>query len=161
MDIKQTAMERWMMGDPAKVCERMEEIRMRRPSAMTQEQSEEVEALLGEWYGWARAQREFLGHSRVSPMFRNIDWSEVHDTGTDVDSRLHSITAEMIEACLGELKVLERSAIEVHLRNQTMRVHRNPRLGTPEENHQAYLDAKERLFPILKRKGLVSSRSIA
>lgn len=122
---------------------------------MTQDQSDEIEGLLEEWYGWARAQREFLGHSRISPMFRNIDWSEVHDTGADVDDRLHNITAEMVDACLGELKVLERAAIEVHLRNKTAAVFRNPRLGTQAQHHQAYLDAKERLFPIMRRKGLV------
>src|SRR5690606_38787562 len=100
-------MERWMMGDPARVYERMEQMRARRKSAMTQDQSAEVEALLDEWYGWARAQREFLGHSRISPMFRNADSSEVHDTGGDIDARLHNITAEMVDTCLNELKVLE------------------------------------------------------
>lgn len=143
------------MGDPAKVYERMEDMRLRRKSIMTPEQNEEVEALLEEWYGWARAQREFLGHSKISPMFRNIDWSEVHDTGSDVDARLHNITAEMVDACLGELMVLERAAIEMNMRNKAQAVFRNPRLGTPQQQHQAYLDAKERLFPILRRKGLV------
>jgi len=156
-EIRQATLERWQMGDPAKVCERMEEMRLRRKSLMNDDQSEEVEGLLVEWYGWARAQREFLGHSRVSPMFRNIDWSEVHDTGTDVDARLHNITAEMVEACLGELKVLERAAIEVHLRNRGAAVFRNPRLGSPEQHHHAYLEAKEKLFPILRRKGLVKA----
>lgn len=151
-------MERWMMGDPAKVYERMEQMKAQRKSAMTEEQSKAVDELLEEWYGWAKAQREFLGHSRISPMFRNIDWSEVHDTGADVDDRLHNITAEMVDSCLGELKVLERAAIEMHLRNKTTAVFRNPRLGTPAQHRQAYLDAKERLFPILRRKGLVNVR---
>jgi len=124
---------------------------------MTQDQSAEVEGLLDEWYGWARAQREFLGHSRVSPMFRNVDSSEVHDTGGDIDARLHNITAEMVDSCLNDLKVLERAAIEVHLRNKVQAVHRNPRLGTVEQQHRAYIDAKERLFPILRRKGLVKA----
>lgn len=146
------------MGDPAKVLERIEEMNSRRRSAMTDEQSQEVEALLDEWYGWAKAQREFLGHSRISPMFRNVDSSEVHDSGDDVDSRLHNITAEMVDSCLSQLKVLERAAIEMHMRNKVAAVFRNPRLGTPAQQHQAYLDAKERLFPILRRKGLVSVR---
>lgn len=130
---------------------------------MTQDQSDEVESLLDGWYAWARSQREFLGHSRVSPMFRGVDATagDVHASGADIDDRLHCITSEMVEACLSQLKVLERAAIEVHLRNKTARVHRNPRLGTPEQQHQAYLDAKEKIFPIMKRKGLVSLRSIA
>lgn len=123
---------------------------------MTQDQSDDIEALLDEWYGWARAQREFLGHSKVSPMFRQVDSSEVHDDGFLIDEKLHSVTAEMVDACLNELAVLERAAIDVHLRNKVAAVHRNPRLGTVEQQHRAYLDAKERLFPILKRKGLVS-----
>ena len=148
------ALESWKYMDPAKVLERMES--RKRGSQMTQDQSDDIEALLDEWYGWARAQREFLGHSKVSPMFRQVDSSEVHDDGFLVDEKLHSVTAEMVDACLNELGVMERAAIDVHLRNKVARVHRNPRLGTVEQQHRAYLDAKERLFPILKRKGLVS-----
>ena len=149
--------ERWQRMDPCSVLERKQEMALRRVRGMTQDQSDEVEALLDEWYGWARAQREFLGHSRISPMFRNVDSSEVHDSGDDVDNRLHNITAEMVDSCLGQLKVLERAAIEMHMRNKVAAVFRNPRLGTPAQQHQAYLDAKERLFPILRRKGLVNA----
>lgn len=148
------ALESWQYMDPAKVLERMES--RQRGSQMTQDQSDDIEALLEEWYGWARAQREHLGHSKVSPMFRQVDSSEVHDDGFAIDERLHNITAEMVDACLNELGVMERAAIDVHLRNKVARVHRNPRLGTVEQQHRAYLDAKERLFPILKLKGLVS-----
>ena len=147
------AYESWRYMDPAKVIERMQ---AKKKSLMTQEQSDMVEELIEEWYGWARAQREHLGHSRVSPMFRQADSSEVHDDGFDVDSRLHNVTAEMVDACLSGLAVMDRAAIDVHMRNKVASVHRNPRLGTIEQQHRAYLDAKEKLFPILKRKGLVS-----
>lgn len=128
---------------------------------MTQDESNQVEVLLDDWYAWARAQREFLGHSRVSPMFRSVDSSEVHDSADDIDSRLHCITSEMVDACLSELGVLQRAAIEVHLRNKVAAVHRNPRLGTVEQQHQAYIDAKECVFPILLRKGLVKRARVA
>jgi hypothetical protein len=147
------ALESWRYMDPAKVLERMQS-RARR-SQMTQDQSDDVEALLDEWYGWAKAQREHLGYSRISPMFRQVDSSDVHNDGFDVDAKLHNITAEMVEACMSELDVIERASIELHMKNKVAAVHRLPRLGTIEQQHQKYLDAKERLFPILRRKGLV------
>lgn len=128
---------------------------------MTQDQSDEVEALLEDWYHWARAQREFLGHSRVSPMFRDVESSDVHTTGQDVDVRINCITSEMVDACLSELRVMQRAAIDVHLRNKVAHVHRNPRLGTPTQQHEAYLAAKETLFPLLLRKGLVKRAQAA
>lgn len=124
---------------------------------MTQDQSEEVESLLEGWYHWARAQREFLGYGRVSPMFRSADAGDVHDDGDDVDARLNAVTSEMVDTCLSELTTMQRAAIDVHLRNKIVGVsiHRNPRLGTITEQHTAYQRAKDVLFPLLIRKGLV------
>ena len=77
---------KWAMGDPAIVCERLEEYR-RRPQKprlsrqeqarqgleqlfsedhMTKDESEQLEELLMTWYHWAKAHREHLGHSRVA-----------------------------------------------------------------------------------------------
>lgn len=154
------AYERWLYGDPFEIIARKQAIEARRRPRMTQEQADEVENLLEDWYHWARAQREFLGHSRVSPMFRGAESSDVHATSDDVDARLQNITAEMVDACLNELKVMERAAIEVHLRNKVARVHRNPRLGPPAQQHEAYLAAKDALFPILLRKGLVKRHEV-
>lgn len=149
------AYENWLYGDPAKVLERLE--RQSQNSTLSDDQSEAVDSLLELWYRWAMSQREYLGLPRVSPMFRDAESSEVHDTVADRDMRLRNITAGMVDACLSGISAMERVAIDVYMRNRvaTFAVHRNPRFGTPEQQARAYVQAKEKLFPIMKRKGLV------
>src|SRR5690554_4529148 len=76
---------KWMMRDPSMVAEQLERMRMR--DDLTPDQSDTVEDLLQVWYDWARAHREHLGYSRVSPMFRGAESSEVHDDGEARDQR--------------------------------------------------------------------------
>jgi len=121
---------------------------------MTEDQSQQVEALLLTWYEHERAYMPNLGAPRVSVSCKGHDPGEVHDDGDDRDAKLAKITAEAVEACVDELPVLQRAAIGVHMRNRTagMSVHRNPRI---EDQHRAYQEAKMALWPKLKRKGLV------
>lgn len=161
---------RFEMGDPALIYERNEARAIRQAQkairkaaqnpfedTMTQTQSDEIEALLLEWYRWTRAQRELLGYSRVSPMFRGADSSDVHDTGDDVDARIHAATAESVDFCVNQLDMYQSAAIQVHCRNAEAgnAVHRNPRLGTIKHTREKYLEAKELLFPLMVREGLV------
>lgn len=143
---------KWMMRDPSLVCETLEKVRMRED--LTQEQSEIAEDLLQVWYDWARSHREFLGYGRISPMFRGAESSEVHDDGESRDHRLHSITAEMVDTCVSQLSVMQKSAIELHFLNKITPVFRKKRLGDPAEAHSIYRQAKSRLWPLLRKKGL-------
>ena len=124
---------------------------------MTQTQSDDIEAILCEWYRWQRAQRELLGYGRVSPMFRDADSSDVHNDGDDADARIHATKAATVEFCVNQIDMYLRAAIQVHCRNVEAgsSVHRNPRLGSLENHHAKYLDAKATLCPILVRAGLV------
>lgn len=171
-------MERWRMRDPFEVYARLEEQEHRqharsakgraerarqgieqlfKETPMTQTQSDEIESLLQEWYRWQRAQRELLGYSRVSPMFRDADSSDVHDTGEDADARIHACTSASVDFCISKLDIYQSAAIQVHCRNAHAgnSVHRNPRIGTPENHHAKYAEAKAALCPILVREGLV------
>lgn len=124
---------------------------------MTQTQSDEIESLLQEWYRWQRAQRELLGYSRVSPMFRDADSSDVHDTGEDADARIHASTSASVDFCISKLDIYQSAAIQVHCRNAHAgnAIHRNPRIGTVVHTREKYLEAKEALCPVLVREGLV------
>lgn len=126
---------------------------------MTQDQSEQIEQLLIGWYYWAKASREFLGHSRVSPMFRGskAELGDVHGDSDDTDARINSYNSEIVDACVGELPIPMRAAIGVHTRNKAAgaSVHRHPRVAQ-EQQHAIYKEAKEQLCPVLIRKGLVS-----
>lgn len=125
--------------------------------AMTQDESLQVEELLQVWFDYEDSYRPALGAPRVSPSCRGHDPGNVHDTGDDRDAKLNKITAEAVGACVDELHYLQRAAIGVHFRNKRVgvSVHRNPRLGSFEEVHEKYQEAKLALWPKLKRKGLV------
>lgn len=121
---------------------------------MTQDESEQVEGLLETWYRHEDRYRPALGAPRVSPSCRGHDVGEVHDDGDDRDAKLERVTAEAVGACIDELHYLERAAIGVHFRNKYagVSVHRNPRI---EDQHAKYQEAKGKLWPMLKRRGMV------
>ncbi len=170
------AYERLLYADPMLVLERKQEREARSKPAkaekaaqaleqlfteeqMTQDQSDQIEELLMGWYYWAKASREFLGHSRVSPMFRGVDaeLGEVHSDSDVVDAKINSYNSEIVDACLGDLLIDMRAAIGVHTRNKAVgtSVHRHPRIAI-EQQHIIYLEAKKRLCPVLIRKGIVN-----
>lgn len=164
------ALESWRYGNPERVYERIEaqaraalpkhkiEQIFKEEEPMTQDQSEQIEELLIGWYHWAAASREFLGHSRVSPMFRGVkaELGDVHAEGDDIDNRINSYNSEIVDACLGELPIPMRAAVGVHTRNKAagMSVHRSPRVAI-EQQHAIYQQAKATLCPALVRKGIV------
>lgn len=124
---------------------------------MTEDQSFQVEELLSVWYDHENSYRPALGAPRVSPSCRGHDPGDVYADADDRDAKLNKITAEAVGACVDELHYLMRAAIGVHFRNKRVGVsiHRNPRLGSFEEMHEKYQEAKAALWPKLKRKGLV------
>lgn len=167
---------KWAMGDPALVCERLEEYR-RRPQKprlsrqeqarqgleqlfsedhMTKDESEQLEELLMTWYHWAKAHREHLGHSRVAPGFQGVSDLDAYGDDDDTDAKLNRYVAEQVDVCLSTLPVDLRAAVGISLRNKDVpnQVFRNPRC-TVEEQHQRYQQAKDELLPMLRKRDMI------
>lgn len=167
------SLESWRYRDPFVVCATMEEQRARKAeretrkdlerifgaAEMTQDESDKVEDLLMTWYEYASRYRPALGAPRASVSCKEYQSGEVHDTGDAADESIEKYKAEHVQACVDELHYLQRAAIELHLRNKLCRawVFRNARLGNAEEAHRKYLDAKEAIFPMLVRAGLLET----
>lgn len=168
---------RWMMGDPEHVYSRIEEAEQRRyersPEGraarakagidelfeevkLTEDESMQIEGLLSNWYDHEARYRPALGAPRVSVSCREYDPGEVHDDGDDKDAKINQIEAEAVAACIDELHYLQKAAISLHMRNKTgPAVWRNCHIGTREEAHIKYQEAKAELYPRFKRKGLL------
>lgn len=167
---------KWAMGDPALVCERLEELR-RRPQKprlsrqeiarqgleqlfsedhMTKDESEQLEELLMTWYHWAKAHREHLGHSRVAPGFQGVSDMDAYGDDDDTDAKLNRYVAEQVDVCLSTLPVDLRAAVGISMRNKDVpnQVFRNPRC-TVEEQHQRYQQAKDALLPMLRKRDMI------
>lgn len=127
---------------------------------ITREESDQVEALIMEWYHWSRGYRPKLGVGRVSAFVRGMTADEAYDD-EDVDARLAATRGEQTELCIDELPWQQRSAIGLHAGNKAAgaRVFSNPRL-TPEQQHAAYQEAKVALLPALRRRGLVTAPQV-
>ncbi|WP_238876170.1 hypothetical protein [Achromobacter xylosoxidans] len=127
---------------------------------MTREESDQVEALIMEWYHWSRGYRPHLGVGRVAAFARGMTSDEAYDD-EDVDARLAATRGEQTELCIDELPWQQRSAIGVHAGNKAAgaRVFSNPRL-TPEQQHAAYQEAKAALLPALRRRALVTAPQV-
>ena len=168
---------RWMMGDPSVVAERLEEMEQRRIERsaagrakaaregierlfaevkLTEDESIQIENLLMTWYEYEDRYRVALGAPRVCPSCRGHDSGEVHDDGDDRDAKINQIEAEAVAACIDELHYLQRAAISLHMRNKTgPSVWRNKRIGSIEEAHAKYQEAKLELLPRFRRRGLM------
>lgn len=167
---------KWAMGDPAIVCERLEEYR-RRPQKprlsrqeqarqeleqlfsedhMTKDESEQLEELLMTWYHWARAHREHLGYSRVAPGFQGVSDLDGYGDDDETDAKLNRYVAEQVDVCLSTLPVDLRAAVGISLRNKDVpnQVFRNPRC-TVEEQHLRYQQAKDALLPMLRKRDMI------
>lgn len=167
---------KWAMGDPALVCERLEDLR-RRPQKprlsrqeiarqgleqlfsedhMTKDESEQLEELLMTWYHWAKAHREHLGHSRVAPGFQGVSDMDAYGDDDDTDAKLNRYVAEQVDVCLSTLPVDLRAAVGISMRNKDVPNHvfRNPRCSL-EEQQQRYQQAKEELLPMLRRRDMI------
>lgn len=165
------------MGDPSRVYERIETAEQRRIERsaktkaararvgieglfgevkLTEDESIQIENLLMVWYVYEARYRPALSGPRVSPSCRGYNAGEVHDDGDDKDAKINQIEAEAVAACIDELHYLERAAISLHMRNRIgPAVWRNARIGTVEDAHRKYQEAKMSLYPRLKQKGLL------
>lgn len=166
-------MTRWMMQDPSKIIdykrhlerqeakfesglsprERLEQLFNGDP--MTLDESEQVEELLVIWYDYEASYRPALGAPRISPSCRGyIGGEEGYSDSDELDETLNKSTAEAVAVCVDGLELMQRAAIQVHMRNKYVKasVHKHPRI---EDQHIAYKEAKEALLDKLKIKGLI------
>lgn len=164
---------RWMMQDPSKVIdykrhlERQATMLESKPSPresleqlfngdpMTLDESEQIEELLEIWYDYEASYRPALGAPRISPSCREYIGGEGgYEDGDAIDKALDRATAEAVAVCVDELELMQRAAIQVHMRNKYAKasVYRNPRI---KDQHDAYKGAKAALLEKLKAKGLI------
>lgn len=167
---------KWEMRDPMLVLQRKQEKAARtkqgkaetakagldqlfKEPTLDQDTSAQIDDLLETWYRYEAAYMPALGGPRVSPSCRGHvpDSGDVHNTACDRDAKLEQVTAEAVSACVDELVLLHRVAIQNRMRNRVARaaVFRHPMLGTPEQAHELYQEAKGKLWPMMKRKGMV------
>jgi hypothetical protein len=127
---------------------------------MTQDQSEQIEMLLGDWYAWQAGYFPALGGARVDPSCRNFAEDDRH---LDIDERTEAARrrlmkkqAEQVDLCVDALGWQHRASIQTHMRNKTtgFDVWINPRF-TREEMHALYQQAKGLLLPQLSKRGLI------
>ena len=110
---------------------------------MTEEQSDKLEDLILTWYEYEAAYRPALGAPRVSPSARQYRSSEVHDDRDEAEARYRKSVAESVSACIDELPVMQRVAIQLHCyaKQSGASVIKSPRM-TLEERHANYQMAK-------------------
>ena len=159
-------MERWRMADPFHVYARIEQQEQRRrarkespfwATPMTQDQTDQIEVLLMEWFRHELSYRPNLGAPRVCSYARDHRSSDVHNDRDEADARIAKYNAEAVAACLDDLPWQQKAAVGMHCRTKHsgVSVVRNPRM-TIEEHRLMYLAALDALWPMLKRKGMVT-----
>lgn len=130
--------------------------------AMTREESDDVEDLLGVHFRWARSFRPVKGHARVASSCQGHQ----HDGDDDedvVDARIEAEQAKVVDACMDSLTPIQRGVIGVVQSNRDSgnEVFRYPRLSRDEQQAE-YQRAKISLMPLLRAKGMaVGERRVA
>lgn len=128
---------------------------------LTQDQSEAISQLIKEWHDYEKLDRPQLGVPPCSVYAKDYRTSDNKrfgdDASEDSDMALMGIRADAVAACVHELTSIHQHAIQNWLRNRAARadVFRHPRLGTPEQAIQLYIEAKQKLLPMLKARDLV------
>ncbi|MBV7502084.1 hypothetical protein [Achromobacter sp. ACM05] len=167
---------KWAMGDPALVCERLEELR-RRPQKprlsrqeiarqgleqlfsedhMTKDESEQLEELLMTWYHWEKAQRDNLGYRAVAPGFQGVSDLDGYGDTDETDAKINRYIGQQVALCVAMLDLELRVAIGFSMKNKDApnKVFINPRCSR-EEQHRRYQEAKDKLLPMLRRRDLI------
>ncbi len=123
---------------------------------MTEDQSAQVEDLLQVWYAWTMRYRPPLGAPRASIYARSSESSDIYADADEIDARIEAEKAKQVDACVDTLSTLHKSVVGIHAANlyAGRAVFRNSRL-TPEATHALYLEAKEIIWPLLVKQGLV------
>lgn len=121
--------------------------------------SDEIDAVLTEWYEWSQAYEPALGHGRASASCRDFkisdQWMDYDDLSDTVDRQLRAATGEAVDPLIQNLSLVHRVAVTTAVRNFVAGalVHRNPR--SPHTQEADYAEAKQLLRPALIAKGLI------
>jgi len=111
----------------------------------------EIDALLEDWYDWQQSYRPKLGFGRADSACRGYQSGrrESVDLAEIADERVRRLTCETIDACVSQLDLTARIAIQVEMRNRfsEARVWSSNRI--PVGQDEAYKRAKGMLEPIL------------
>lgn len=122
--------------------------------AMTREESDDVEELLGVWFRWCRSYKAVKGHARVASSCQGHQ-HEGDDDDDVVDARIEAEQAKVVDACMDSLSGIQRGVVGVVQANRSAGndVFRYPRL-TRDEQLAEYQRAKIELMPHLRAKGM-------
>ena len=121
--------------------------------------TDEIDAVLTEWYEWSQAYEPALGHGRASASCRDFkisnQWMDYDDLSDTVDRQLRKATGEAVDPLVQKLTLAHRVAVMTACRNFVAgaRVFTNPR--SPATQDADYAEAKRLLQPALFSKGLI------
>ncbi|HEM7889441.1 hypothetical protein [Burkholderia cepacia] len=135
---------------------------------MTIDESNQMEALLDEWYDWQAGYVPSLGYGRVDPSCRGFSESErtltADERAEEADRKAAKKRAEQVDVCVDALTWQERAAIQRHMKVKRIgemnevcgaNVWRNAREFNMSEVHANYQSAKNSLYPRVKARGLL------
>jgi len=132
---------------------------------MTQDQSDEVEHLLRDWFEW-QCRQSIAMHAKM--FYRPTDATcrqSITQTTCDEDDEAayqwaDDRQSEQVQLCVDELTIDQRAAISTSMRNKASdaSVWRSVRVG---DQHAVYQSAKLALYPMLVARHLIRMEVMA
>jgi hypothetical protein len=135
---------------------------------MTREQSEHIEELLSNWYGWQirQSHAETLAHffKPEDRTCRGYQSPPNDEDSEDAYQWADDQQSEQVQLCVDALTIEQRAAISTKFSAAFHTAARNREVGKSvwssgraEDRHVVYQAAKERLFPMFVARHLVKS----
>jgi hypothetical protein len=118
---------------------------------------DEVDELLVEWYTWQSEYRPKTGYERVSSAFRDYRgrWADSEDLADRAQAAARKAVCQAVEACVGELELRARIAIQTEMRNRKSGITVWSSIRLPGPLDEEYARAKQLLLPIMIDRGLI------
>jgi len=137
---------------------------------MTIDESNQIEALLDEWYAWQAGYVPRLGYGRVDPSCRGFSEFEhtltAEERSEEADRKAAKRRAAQVDLCVDALSWQERAAIQRHMKAKMVAAmnracaasvwHYARTYGQPD-THELYQQAKRALDIALRRRGMLSN----
>lgn len=126
---------------------------------MTQEESDEVEHLLTEWFDW-QCRQSVAMHAKMYYRSADATCRQYHAPSTcseddeDAYQWADDRQSEQVQLCVDELTIEQRAAVSTSQRNKASgaAVWKSARVG---EQHAVYQSAKLDLYPMLVARHLI------
>ncbi|WP_157639449.1 hypothetical protein [Burkholderia ubonensis] len=118
---------------------------------------DEIDELLEDWYDWQQSYRPKTGYGRVSSAFRDhrARWQDSDDLADIAQERARKAVCEAIEACVSQLDLRARVAIQTEMRNRFSGAKTWSSIRLPGTLGDEYARAKEMLRPMFEDRDLV------